>query len=204
MEEGGEDGKKLKEELRACQDLLLNVEIEKGRQKVSTFKYQFYKKLEEIFNKLGSAAKINLAFGFVFSNVEREKINTTTLTKTKHYLKNSTVFKSRFDYNPGNSRKFFHHEAMHSRTSEHKAEVQVDNKCHYFCFTTKNVPMGCLDSDLSEPLLKNLSVSFLLSDKKKQPHKNHLCLFRGESIYPWRVKKHAPPTCKQPTVCSLC
>ena len=64
VEELGEDGEKLKGELSACQHFLVDTEMENGRHKV--FNLQMLKldtkiineKLEEVFNKLDSAAKI--------------------------------------------------------------------------------------------------------------------------------------------------
>ena len=43
--------------------------------------------------------------------------------------------------------------------------------------------MGWPDSVLPEPLLKNHSVDCLLSDKNKQPYKDHLCIFRALTMY---------------------
>ena len=43
--------------------------------------------------------------------------------------------------------------------------------------------MGCPDSALSEPLLRNTQVNCLSSDKDKQPYKDHLCLFRALTMY---------------------
>ena len=76
VEEEGEDGEKLKEELSACQLFLVDTEIENERHKV--FNFQMCKldtkiineKLEKVFNKLDSAAKINIALGFVLRNIE--------------------------------------------------------------------------------------------------------------------------------------
>ena len=76
VEEEGEDGEKLREELSACQLFLVDTEMENRRHKV--FKFQMSnldakiinEKLEEVFNKLDSAAKINIALGFVLRNIE--------------------------------------------------------------------------------------------------------------------------------------
>ena len=57
VEDEGEDGEKLKEELGACQNFLVDTEMEYG----------------EVFNKLDSAAKINIALGFVLRNNETGK-----------------------------------------------------------------------------------------------------------------------------------
>ena len=43
--------------------------------------------------------------------------------------------------------------------------------------------MGCPDSVLPEPLLRHTQVNCLLSDKDKQPYKDHLCLFRALTMY---------------------
>ena len=71
VEEEGEDGEKLKEELSACQHFLVDTEMENGKHKVFNFQMSkldtkiINEKLEEVFNKLDSAAKINIALGFV-------------------------------------------------------------------------------------------------------------------------------------------
>ena len=73
---------------------------------------------------------------------------------------------------------------MHSRTSEYKVEVQVDHSCHYFSCITKNIPMGCLDCVLPEPLLRrHTQVNCILSDRDKQPYKDQICLFRALTIF---------------------
>ena len=52
-----------------------------------------------------------------------------------------------------------------------------------FSALLKNIPMGCPDSVLLDPLLKNHSVNCLLSNKDKEPYKDHLCLFRALALY---------------------
>ena len=47
----------------------------------------------------------------------------------------------------------------------------------------KNIPMGCPDSVLPEPLLRPKQVNCLLSNKDKEPYKDHLCLFRALAMY---------------------
>ena len=76
VEEGGDDGEKLKEELSAFQHFLVDTEMENGRHKVFNFQMSkldtktINEKLEEVFNKLDCAAKINIALGFVLRNVK--------------------------------------------------------------------------------------------------------------------------------------
>ena len=64
MDEEGEDGEKLKEELCACQHFLVDTETINGRHKVIN------KNIEDVFNKLDSDAKINIALGFVLQNTD--------------------------------------------------------------------------------------------------------------------------------------
>ena len=76
VEGEGEDGVKLKEELSACQHFLVDTEMENGRHKVFNFQMSkldtkiINEKLKEVFNKLDSAAKINIALRFFLRNVE--------------------------------------------------------------------------------------------------------------------------------------
>ena len=52
-----------------------------------------------------------------------------------------------------------------------------------FAALLKNIPMGCPDSVLPEPLLRHTQVNCLLSNKDKQPYKDHLCIFRALTMY---------------------
>ena len=192
LEEEGEDGEKLKEELSACQHFLVDTEMENGRHKIFNFQMSkldtkiINEKLEEVFNKLDSAAKINIALGFILRNVETGEYRyyyaheNNTLFEKSHLL----CTKADLITIQGKVEKFDIVEQCTQARQNTKVEVQVDHKCYYFCCTTeKNIPMGCPDSVLPEPLLKNHSVNCLLSDKNKQPYKDHLCLFRALTMY---------------------
>ena len=77
--EDEEDSDQLRDELNACQYFLTDTEMENGRLKV--FNFQLSKldpnlvneKLDQVFEKLDCAAKINIALGFVFRNIETSK-----------------------------------------------------------------------------------------------------------------------------------
>ena len=76
VEEEREVDEKLKEELSACQHFLVDTEMENGRHKVFNFQVSKYdtkiinEKYEDVFKKLDSAAKINIAPSFVLRNIE--------------------------------------------------------------------------------------------------------------------------------------
>ena len=71
-----DDEADLKEELQACQNFLVDSELENGRHRVFSFAMStsdnslINKKLDLVFKGLKCAAKVNLAFGFVLENVE--------------------------------------------------------------------------------------------------------------------------------------
>ena len=70
------DDDSLKEELRACEHFLVDSEFERGRHKVFNYAVETLNtkivndKLDKFFNNLKCAAKANLAFGFIFKNLE--------------------------------------------------------------------------------------------------------------------------------------
>ena len=76
ISENEEDSDQLREELNTCQHFLTDTEMENGRHEV--FNFQFSKldpnlvneKLDQAFEKLDCAAKINIALGFVLRNME--------------------------------------------------------------------------------------------------------------------------------------
>ena len=53
-----------------------------------------------------------------------------------------------------------------------------------FAALLKDVPMGCKDTVLPEPLLKNGKVSCLTFERNiKQPYNDNLCLFTALALY---------------------
>ena len=52
-----------------------------------------------------------------------------------------------------------------------------------FAALPKDVPMGCKDAVLHEPLLKNHTINCLpFEENTRQPYNNHLCLFRALAL----------------------
>ena len=53
-----------------------------------------------------------------------------------------------------------------------------------FAALLKKVPMGCRDSVILEPLLRNHEVNYLISDAHtQQPYNDNLCLFRALVVH---------------------
>ena len=73
---GDVEDQSLREELRSCQNFLVDSEHERARHKVFNYAVETLnetivnKKLEHFFNNLKCAAKVNLAFGFILKNIK--------------------------------------------------------------------------------------------------------------------------------------
>ena len=191
VEEEREDGEKLKGELNACRHFLVNTKVENGRHKVFNFQISkldtkiINEKLEEVFNKLDSVAKINIALGFVLPNLETGEYQyfyaheNNTLFEKSHLL----CTKADLITIQGKVEKFDIVEQCTQERQNTKWRFKLITNLTIFAALLKNIPMGCPDSALPEPLLKNHSVNCLLSNKDKKPYKDHLCLFRALAMY---------------------
>ena len=73
---GDVEDQRLREELRSCQHFLVDSELERARVKVFNYAVEFLnetivnEKLDPFFNFFKFSAKVNLAFGFIFKNIE--------------------------------------------------------------------------------------------------------------------------------------
>ena len=186
VEEEGEDGKKLKEELSACQDFLVDTEMENGRHKVFNFQMSkldtkvINEKLEEVFNKLDPAAKINIALGFVLREYRYFYAHeNNTLFEKSHLL----CTKADLITIQRTVEKFDIVEQCTQERQNTKWRFNLITNVTIFAALLKNIPMGCPDSVLPEPLLRHTQVNCLLSNKDKEPYKDHLCLFRALAMY---------------------
>ena len=169
VEEEGEDGEKLKEELSACQHFLVDAEMENGRLQVFNFQMSkldtkiINEKLEEVFNKLDSAAKINIALGFVLRNVK------TGENRYYYAHKNNTLFKKLHLLGTKADLITIQKKLKNLilRSNALKNVRKPNGGSNLFTNGTivagllKNSPMGCPDSVLPEPLLRHTQVNCL-------------------------------------------
>ena len=68
---------------------------------------------------------------------------------------------------------------MYKRTSK----LTVITNVTVFVALLTNIPMGCTDSPLPEPLLRNPEVNCLVSTAHNEPYNDNLCLFRAIGIH---------------------
>ena len=182
----------LREELRSCQHFLVDSEIERARHKV--FNYAIEKlneenvdeKLDHFFNNLKCAAKVNLAFSFNLKNMEyggfryfyAHENNTLLdgsnpvctrdeLAKLKEIPNNADVIES----------------CSRKRLSTKWRFYKLTNLTVYAALL-KDVPMGCKDAVLPEPLMRNGTINCLtFEENTRQPYNDNLCLFRALALH---------------------
>ena len=135
---------------------------------------------------LKGAAKVNLAFGFILKNIEdggfryfyayesitlldRSKLVCThdDLAKLKDFLNQTDVIES------------CSREKMNTKWRFYKL-----TNLTVFAALLKDVPTGCKDAVLPEPLLKNDTINCLtFEENTRQPYNDNLCLFRALALH---------------------
>ena len=151
--ENGEDSDQLRNELYACQHFLTDTKMEN----------LVNEKLDQVLEKLDCAASINIALGFVLRYIE-----------TGEY---------RYFYAHENNTLFDKSILLCTKTDLTTIQNKVNKQDTIFAALVKNLSMGCPDSVIPEPLLRNNHVNCLISDgHTQQPCNDNLCLFRALAV----------------------
>ena len=188
---GDVDDHSLREELRSCQHFLVDSELQRARRKVFNYAVETVnetivkEKHDHFFNNLKYAAKVNLAFGFISKTIEdggfryffsrenntlldRSKLVCThdDLAKLKGFLNKTDVIESCSRERPNTKWRFY----------------KLTNLT-VFAALLKDVPMGCRNAILTEPLLKNHTINCVTYEENtRQPYKDNLCPFRAIAL----------------------
>ena len=185
---GDVEDHRLREELRSCQHFLVDAEIERARHKV--FKYAVEtlnktivnEKLDQFFNNLKCAANVNLAFGFILKNTEDGGLryfythgNNALLDRSKLVCTHDDLLKLKDFLHKTNVIESCSQERMNTEWRFYKL-----TNLTIFAALLKDVPMGCKNAVLPEPLLKNCTINCLtFEENTRQPYHDNLCLFRA-------------------------
>ena len=198
---GDLDDDQLREELTACQHFLSDSEMENGRHNVYNFRLAeldsqiINANLEKVFESLKCAAKINIALGFVLRNQENGQYRYFYAHENNTLFEKSHLLCTRGDLTT------IQDKVDHCDLLEMCARERTNTKWK-FCLLTnvtifaallKNIPMGCKDAVLPEPLLRNCSVNCLMSNGHG-PYNDNLCLFRALAVHlhgPNRIEEEA-------------
>ena len=187
----------LREELRSCQHFLADSQLERARHKV--FKYAVEtlnetivnEKFDHFFNNLKCAAKVNLPFGFFLKNIEDEVFrcfyahkNNTLLDRSNFMCTHDDLAKLKDCFSKTDVIEFCSRERMNTKWRFYKL-----TKLTVFAALLEDVPMGCKNAVLPEPLLKNHTINCLTFEESTwQPYNINLCLFRALTLH--LQKKH--------------
>ena len=166
--------------------------MEQGRHRVFNFAMSSFDisllndKLDYVFKGLKCAAKINIAFGFVLKNIEDGVCiyfyaheNNTLMEKLKLVCTPDDIV---------NLEEKLQKMGIIDLCTRERANTKW--KCYkltnvtVFAALLKDIPMGCKDTVLPEPLLRNGNVNCLTFERNSsQPYNDNLCLFRAVALH---------------------
>ena len=181
----------LREELRSCQHFLVDSELERARHKVFNHAVETLnetivnEKLDHFFNNLKRAAKVNLAFGFILKNIEDGGFryfyaheNNTLLDRSKLVCMHDDLAKLKVFLNKTDVIETCSRERTNTKWRFYKLTNLI-----VFAALLKDVPMGCKNAILPEPVLKNHTINCVTYEEKtRQPYNDNLCLFRALAL----------------------
>ena len=189
---GDVDDQKLREELPSCQHFLVDSELDRARHKVFNYAVETLnetivnEKLDHFFNNLKCAAKVNLAFGFILKNIEDGGLryfyaheNNTLLDRSKLVCTHDDLAKLKDFLNKTDVIESCSRERMKTKWRFYKL-----TNLTVFAALLKDVPMGCKDAVLAEPLLRNGTINCLMYEENtRQPYNDKLCLSRALAVH---------------------
>ena len=143
-------------------------------------------KLDHFFNILKSATKVNLGFDFILKSTEDEGFryfyvhgNNTLLDWSKLVCTRDDLAKLKDIVNKSDVI-----EACSRKRLSKKWKFYKLTNLTVFAALLKDLPMGCKDAILPEPLLRNGTINCLTFEKNtRQPYNDNLCLFRALALH---------------------
>ena len=189
---GDVDDQSLREELQSYRHFLIDSEKQKRRRSVFNFAVNnvtsqvIEEKLDRALDKLKCVAKLNLPLGFILENIEDGNFRYFYAHENNTLLEQSKLVSSKDDM--ANLKKILKKtDVIESCTKE-----RSNTKWRFFKLTNltifaallRDIPMGCKDAVLPEPLLRNRSINCLTYEQNtKKPYKGNLCLFRALALH---------------------
>ena len=182
----------LREELRSWQHFSVDSELEKARHEVFNYAVETLNetivngKLDHFFNNLKCAAEVNLAFGFILKNIEDAWFryfyaheNNTLLDRSKLVCTHDDLAKLKDFPIKTDVIEFCSQERMNTKWRFYKLKSLT-----VLAALLKNVPMGCKNAVLPEPLLRNGTINCLTYEENTgQPYNNNLCPSRALALH---------------------
>ena len=143
-------------------------------------------KLDYVFKELQCATKVNLAIGFVLKYIEDGMCryfyaheNNTIIERSKLVCIQADITNLKDRMQKTDIVGFCTREKANTMRKLYKLTT-----FSIFASLLKDVPMGCKDTVLPEPLLRNCNVKFFIFERNtRQPHNDNFCLFRVLALY---------------------
>ena len=143
-------------------------------------------KLDHFFNNLKCAAKVNLAFGFILKNIEDGGFryfyaheNNTLLDRSKLVCTHDDLTKLKDFLNKTDVIETCSRERINTKWRFYKL-----TNLTVFAALLKDLPMGCKNAVLPDPLHKNHTINCLtFEENTRQPYNDNLCLFRALALH---------------------
>ena len=156
----------------------MDSELERARHKVFIYIVETLnetivnEKLDQFFKTLNCAAKVIPAFGFIFKIIEDGGFiyfyaheNDTLLDRSKLVCNHDDLAKLKDFLNKTDVEEFCSRERMHTKSSLYKL-----TNLTVFAALLKDVPKGCKNAVLPEPLPENHTISSLtIEENTRQP-----------------------------------
>ena len=143
-------------------------------------------KFDHFLNNWKCAAKVNLAYGFILKNIKDGGFryfyaheNNTQLDRSKLVCTHDDFAKLKFFFNQTDVIESCSQERTNTKWRFYKLANST-----VFAALLRNVPMGCRNAVLPEPLLKNHTINYLTYEENtRQPYNDNMCLFRALALH---------------------
>ena len=189
---GDVEDHRLREELRSCQNFLVDSELERARHKVFNYAVETVnktlgnEKLDHFFNNLKCAGKVNLVFGYNLKNIEDGGFrffyaheNHTLLDRSKLVCTHDDLAKLKDFLNTTDVMESCSRKRMNTKWRFYKLKNLTE-----VAPLLNDVPMGCNNAVLPELLLKNHTfICVTFEENTRQPYNNNLCIFRAPALH---------------------
>ena len=143
-------------------------------------------KLDQFSINLKCAAKVNLAFSFILKNIEDggfryfyEHENNTLLDRSKLVCIHDDLAKLKDFFNKTDVIEYCSRERLNTKWRFYKL-----TNLTIFAAPLKDVPFGCKDAVLPQPILKKCTINCLrVEENTRQPYNDNRCLFGALALH---------------------
>ena len=143
-------------------------------------------KLVYVFKELKCAAKVNFAFGFVLKKIEDRMCRYFSAHENNSIMEKSKLVCTQADMTDFKDRlqKIDIVDICTRERSNKKWKFYKLTNLTILASLLKDVPMGCKDTVLPDPLLKTHNVNCLTLDRNtRQPYIDNFCLLRALALH---------------------